>query len=110
MEDATSGRSSKTASEDIIATCAILYEVAASIKDAKRKEKMAVSRLSFDARALVRFQVGPLRFLADRVTLNRLFSSWYFCFSLSVLFHQHQCSTLISIYTLLLPGGKRSET
>jgi hypothetical protein len=37
MEDATSGRSSKTAFEEIIATCTILYEVAASIKDAERK-------------------------------------------------------------------------
>jgi hypothetical protein len=36
MEDATTGRSRITASEDIIATFTILYEVTASIKDAKK--------------------------------------------------------------------------
>jgi len=37
MEDATSGRSRKPASEDDITTCTIQYEVAGSVKDAKRK-------------------------------------------------------------------------
>jgi len=44
--------------EDNITTCTILYEVAASVKDAK---KMAVSRLSLDARARIRFQVSPCK-------------------------------------------------
>jgi len=38
MEDATSGRSRNTASEDNITTCTIFYEVSASVKDAKRKK------------------------------------------------------------------------
>jgi hypothetical protein len=60
MEDATSGSSREAASEDNVTTCTVLYrivlyctvlyEVEASIKDAK---KMAISRLFLDARARV---------------------------------------------------------
>jgi hypothetical protein len=73
MEDATSGRSRKPASEDNITTCTVLYEVTASIKDIKKK--MAFSHLSLDARTWVRFHVTPCKIFGTQIFTGTGFSS-----------------------------------
>lgn len=72
MEDATSGRSRNTASEDNITTCTIFYEVSASVKDAKRKKWQLVVCLSmrefgFDSRSV------PCKMYSRQISLEQGF-------------------------------------